>query len=209
MCLGGRFLQKYAYKHPTPCCTLHLQALYTFQPKLLHARGRGWGARTGGTKKSSKPRVWFKFITDPTQQGISPPSGVKEREEETSYSYCTPSQQSTLVLLLHTQVHIQEKWVHWPLRRYALSRVLAGALFIQTNKQSPQKQGIKLFFFFFKHVVRVATEREKAVSSPNLSETRCQPPHPLTPHPTCWGRIWCEVHLREPSVVGGGGGWGR
>lgn len=148
MCLGGRFLQKYAYKHPTPCCTLHLQALYTFQPKLLHARGRGWGARTGGTKKSSKPRVWFKFITDPTQQGISPPSGVKEREEETSYSYCTPSQQSTLVLLLHTQVHIQEKWVHWPLRRYALSRVLAGALFIQTNKQSPQKQGIKLFFFF-------------------------------------------------------------
>lgn len=57
-------------------------------------------------------------------------------------------------------------------------------------------------------MVRVATERENAVSSPNLSETCCQPPHPLTPHPTCWGRIRCEVHLREPSVVGGGRRWG-
>lgn len=54
----------------------------------------------------------------------------------------------------------------------------------------------------------MATERENAVSSPNLSETCCQPPHPLTPHPTCWGHIRCEVHLREPSVVGGGRRWG-
>lgn len=57
-------------------------------------------------------------------------------------------------------------------------------------------------------MVRVATERENAVSSSNLSETCCQPPHPLTPHPTCWGRIRCEVHLGEPSVAGGGSRWG-
>lgn len=39
---------------------------------------------------------------------------------------------------------------------------------------------------------------------PTSQGTCCQPPHPLTPHPTCWGRIRSEVHLREPSLVGGG-----